>query len=603
MPATLPKKDINIALCIITKGDEELATLMKCVESAKDIADQVFITANGSKTDKTEQWCNKNGYHYSYFKWCEDFSAARNFNFERAYEYGEFDYILWLDSDDELVGAKEFREIAKLTKKNGFEVVFLDYWYGCRFEGEPSFHTVKEIDIVQPRERLIAPRSNYWKGRLHETPVPANNKEPRYTKYDYKPQEGRNVVVVHRDMVEDSYIGSAKFERNRKLLELQLEDEKKEGKADPRTLLYLMKIYSELSEPKLWEKVIEFGKEYLDKSGWDEERAVAYDRMGLVLAKMGKTQDAMRCYHEAIAEWPHNPEYYLALAQVYYNLGQYSKAKYWLDIGMNIPSKNPGSTITNYTAMKEMASKLMLNIAFNVDKDIDKAYSAGELLYKVNPSESNANNLAYLEDLKELNDACKHVDKLLEYYDKIGDTLSIVRLLDSLPNAIGAQPFAVRLRNRYTEPKVWGDKEIAYFANFGANHVFKWDGDSLKRGVGGSETAVIKLSEEWTKKGYKVTVYGDPDKPCVINGVTYLPWYYFNVRDQFNIFIQWRNPSLAGKIKAKQFLVDLHDIFAGIDYTPEKLEHIDKVMVKSQYHRSLAPNIPDDKILVVSNGL
>jgi len=100
-----------------------------------------------------------------------------------------------------------------------------------------------------------------------------------------------------------------------------------------------------------------------------------------------------------------------------------------------------------------------------------------------------------------------------------------------------------------------------------------------------------------------VTVYCDPEVPCIINGVRYFPYYWFNQEDKFSTVIQWRSNFLAGKVNARKFLVDLHDIFNPNDYTEERLKHIDKVMVKSNFHRELAPNIPDDKILVVSNGV
>ena len=113
---------------------------------------------------------------------------------------------------------------------------------------------------------------------------------------------------------------------------------------------------------------------------------------------------------------------------------------------------------------------------------------------------------------------------------------------------------------------------------------------------------MIRLSEEWVKQGYKVAVYGDPEKPCTINGVVYLPWYWFNSQDKFNIFIQWRGWGMCNKIKCKKFMVDLHDIFAGIDVDESMLPDIDRFMVKSQYHRDLAKNIPDYKFKIISNG-
>lgn len=161
----------------------------------------------------------------------------------------------------------------------------------------------------------------------------------------------------------------------------------------------------------------------------------------------------------------------------------------------------------------------------------------------------------------------------------------------------------LKIRREVAPPRKWKDNEICYFANFGGKHFEPWDGTSLDKGIGGSETAVIRLADAWTKKGYKVTIYGDPMRKGDHNGVAYLPWYYFNYKDSFNIFIQWRSWALASQVKARKFYVDLHDVFSGIDVSSEDLEHIDSFMVKSKYHRSLAPNIPDEKFIVISNPL
>ncbi|GIW70211.1 MAG: hypothetical protein KatS3mg101_0958 [Patescibacteria group bacterium] len=92
--------------------------------------------------------------------------------------------------------------------------------------------------------------------------------------------------------------------------------------------------------------------------------------------------------------------------------------------------------------------------------------------------------------------------------------------------------------------------------------------------------------------GWKVTVYADCVAEKVVNGVRWLPYKMFNPRDNFNIFIQWRSSHLAGKIKARKFLVDLHDVFSP---KAIKWDNVDYVMVKSQAHRNLAKNIKDGK--------
>jgi hypothetical protein len=254
--------------------------------------------------------------------------------------------------------------------------------------------------------------------------------------------------------------------------------------------------------------------------------------------------------------------------------------------------------------MKLMYSELAMKLQYMHHKNTKKALEAALLLYDEAPTKDNAAMVAFLEDKDSLNDACGHFDKLAMYLDNIGKSSVIVPLLEQLPDAISAQPFAMRLRNAFAEPRIWGRDEICYFANFGGPHFEKWDGNSLSKGIGGSETAVIELSRRWVEKGYKVTVYGDPPvTKSTVDGVTYLPWYYFNPRDSFNILIQWRVPNLAGRVKARKFLVDLHDVFAGVDYDTDKLNNIDKIMVKSHYHRSLAPQIPDNKFMIIGNGV
>ena len=59
----------------------------------------------------------------------------------------------------------------------------------------------------------------------------------------------------------------------------------------------------------------------------------------------------------------------------------------------------------------------------------------------------------------------------------------------------------------------------------------------------------------------------------------------------------------CGKINCKKLYIDLHDVDSGLNYRPEQIENITKFMVKSKYHRKLMGAIPDDKILVIGNGI
>lgn len=594
MPQTTPK----IAACLITKGDAELDTLKITIASIKPFVDDIFITSSSENT-KLIEWCKTEGIHHSFRAWDKDFGTQRNFNWKQATDYGTYDFIFWVDSDDELVGGEHLKEIATKALKDDIGVVFFDYLYACTFEGEPLFKNITQIDLVQPRERLIKPGTHIWKNRLHETPVPIGT-TPKYTRYRYEPPK-QNIVIVHRDEQKD-YVNSDKMKRNKELLELQLADERKSvNGADPRTLLNLIKIYVEMDDPELWKKALEMGEEYLPKSGWDEERAVCHNKMAQALMRLGRNNEVEQHLILSVGEFPHDLETKLLLAEFYMANEQFDKCKHWMDIAMGMDIKGHGSSVVAVTPIKIRAAKLMLKWAFHVEKNIKKAVEASNMLLSVENTQDNAENHEYLLNLKDMDEACGNFDKLCKYLSDIGQENSIVPLIDRLPMEIQQQPFAIKLRQTFSPPRKWGDKEICYFANFGNFHFMKWDGNSLKDGIGGSETAVIKLSEEWTKKGYTVTVYGDPVTPCIVNGVRYFPHYWFNIEDDFNIFIQWRANFLAGKVKAKKFFIDLHDIFNPADYTEEKLKAIDKIMVKSKFHRDLAPDILDSKISIISN--
>lgn len=586
---------MKIDLCSLVKDDTEVKVLNEMLDTIQPYVDNVYITVTADYSPKIDKLAKKRGFNLSRFKWINDFSAARNFNFSQS---KGADYILWCDSDDLWLNGHLIRDYAQKAKKSEMDVVFFTYWYGCTFNGYPTTKNIVSVDIQHPRERLIRPNSNVWEGRLHETPIPLENHKIKYTQVPYSQENP--IVVVHTATDETAL---PKMDRNRELLELQLQEERHDGEADPRTLLYLIKIYVESDDKETLLKVIEYGKEYVEKSGWDEERGVAWGLMGNAYAKLDQINKTVDCYHEAIREWPHNPSSYLRLSQAYLNLGQARQAKHWLDLGMKLPIDEKSGNMINFKELKVLSAEIMVNLAYNHEKNVDKSVEAAKLLYQEVPTDNNKENLLFLMDLQDMNKACKNIDELCGYLQDIGEDKRITNVLDVLPDSITTQPFAIKLRQKNSKPRVWGKDEICYFANFGDKHFEQWDSSSLNSGIGGSETAVIRLSEEWAKKGYKVTVYGDPITKGMQNGVNYLPWYYFNPDDEFNIFIQWRSWQLAGQIKARKFFVDLHDLFNGDSIDPKYLKHIDKLFVKSKFHRTNGKNIPDDKFVIVSNGL
>jgi len=161
-----------------------------------------------------------------------------------------------------------------------------------------------------------------------------------------------------------------------------------------------------------------------------------------------------------------------------------------------------------------------------------------------------------------------------------------------------------RIRRRVPSPVkgvVWPSKSIVYICGACPLKFGPSDKD-----LGGSEQAVVQLSKCWVKQGYQVVVYGNV-KEIKKDGVEYRPMDELNLADTFDVAIFWRSFGirLLPLIKSRIRLIDLHDSWDPKNYVAPKqiLDLADYIMVKSRYHRSLYPYIPDSKIKILMNGV
>lgn len=146
---------ITISLCMIVKNEED--TLKRCIDSVKDIVDEINIVDTGS-TDKTREIAAGLTKRVYDFKWINDFSAARNFSYSKATK----DYILILDADDVLL--EEDREKLKNLKKTlppEVDIVLMPYNVG--------FDSSGNVTLSYYRERLSRRSKNFqWQEPVHE---------------------------------------------------------------------------------------------------------------------------------------------------------------------------------------------------------------------------------------------------------------------------------------------------------------------------------------------------------------------------------------------------------------------------------------------------
>lgn len=130
-----------------------------------------------------------------------------------------------------------------------------------------------------------------------------------------------------------------------------------------------------------------------------------------------------------------------------------------------------------------------------------------------------------------------------------------------------------------------------------------------------SERAIVKLSEEWSKKDKKIAVYGEFENDTTIKGVDYISWKKFPFQHVFNILILFKSNGFLSTapfpIKAKQICWDVYDNFINNDKLIEFWKiyghKINKIFLKSYFHKSefdfylLAKS--NQKIEIIPSGL
>ena len=138
------------------------------------------------------------------------------------------------------------------------------------------------------------------------------------------------------------------------------------------------------------------------------------------------------------------------------------------------------------------------------------------------------------------------------------------------------------------------------------------------KSLGGSEQAIVHLSENWAKKGLKVAVYADilANKELTHNLVDYKNWKTLPFNHNFKTVILWRaNGFFSGapfELKAKNIFWDLHDNFVDqeqlVNSYKKYASKITKILFKSTYHLQSFNNyfkvsLEKDKYVIIPNGI
>lgn len=556
---------MRISLAVIVKDEAE--KLDNLLQSCAGIFDEICLTMT-KKDEDVEKVAKKHKAKTSTFKWVNDFSAARNFNFSQC----TGDWIVWFDADDVLDKGENLRKNIELADANNVTGLSMLYHYSHDKYGNLADHHWK----------LQAVKNEHyeWRGIIHENLLPIKES-----------QEARisDVIRVH---TADDVDSKASLLRNKKILEQAIKTEPEE----PRHYFYLARCYLGTEE---WEKVLEVVDTYLTLSDWPEERYDAINMKGEAYLRLGDFDEAIKTHHTAILEVEDAPDAYI------YKARNFVRKERWLDAITCLEiaeTRDQDKMILKKTALYDHDLYVMTAISYLNLGLFEQALQAAERAYKNRPTDESKDILELATQMHKDEILTKHYLAILK--ENIKDTGAISRILTDIPERIKDDPRLLTYA-RELPPQEWAENSVTWFCG---DSVDSWDGDTLnKGGIGGSETAVIKLSEELVKQGKEVTVYNKCDAPVggkVVNGVKYVNFWEINHLDHFNTLILWRWPQYADMFdNAKNLVLDMHDVSNAMYFTEERVNKIDTIMVKSEYHRSLYPDVPDDKFTIVGNGI
>lgn len=564
----------------------DAAATIKFLETYGQYFDKFFITV-ADKDHKQEKilgnhllsgkGTDKDSY-LTFFNWTDDFAAARNANLATI----DTDYWFWADSDDTIEHPERIPEVVAYMKANDVDIVQLKYDYAQDESGNAiSDHW---------RERFI--RTSYdgkWDAPVHETlqgPPAA--------------VERLEWITIKHDKAQLDIVGSMK--RNKKILEKHYLETK-----DPRDASYLgMTAMAE----KQHEQAIQYFMKHIQTSGSEEDMYRSWCRIADCEWMLKRHEQALYATDEAIKLRPAFPDAYYIKVLVYTSMELFDNGIEWLKVAMNKPM--PDTLAVVDPTLYEYRGMAMGAMCYLFSGKVREAFQMYQAVIQQAPDFYKGWNEADGVDWPKMYEeayfdqkATDYMKWLLHYID--GNGGKVGKLFEALPPKLFADPRLNAERVKFLPKVTWPKKSIAIFCGQGLE---QWGPDTMAKGMGGSEEAVVYLSRELAKLGWSVTVFNDREEEYSEmtgpskNIITYKPWTLLNPYDQFDVFVAWRAPESLRGVKARQKVVDLHDtIPASRVYQVAKDEPKALFFVKSQYHRSLYPKLGDDRFVVIGNGI
>lgn len=539
-----------ISVCLIVKNESN--NLERCLSSIRPFVEEIVVVDTGS-SDNSPEIAKKFADKFEVFTDCnskdgliENFSLAR----QRSFDLASKDWVLWIDGDDVVEGADKLLEFVNSYKNTHDAVCYMMPYDYARDESGHSY-------CLHYRERLVFPKNKFkWVCPVHEVLVAKDGvNKLSLTTNDVK-------IIHHREgkKIEN--------ERNLRILKKHVEVL---GETDPRLIYYLGREYL---DHNYHDDGIRVMKQYVEVSGWADEKYMAIMRIANAYFGKDDIDSAIEWCHKAIIvkkDWE----------QAYFLLGK----------------------IYQYLAARGINSSVNWNLCINYCK-IGLSLPRPDTVLFVDHSERNVR----IHEV--LNIALYHCGRYSEAIE------SIDLALGNLTK--GSQAYSNLLYNRGLYCRKLSEKGIVtseYNANrkkivfYAGPSLERWNPDTAKKnGIGGSETAMIRLSSLLAKKGHEVVVYGDCEGiEGTFDNVKYLHYTkYPNMECDVNI-VSRKLFAFDHQFKAKLTFAWAHDVWFIGNLNEAIDKRINYYLTLSNWHKDFVSNhypwVNKDKFLLTRNGI
>jgi len=303
-----------LSVCMIVKN--EAHNLVEALPSFSLFADELVVVDTGS-TDGTRDVVRAHRAKLYEFEWIDDFSAARNYSFDKA----SGRYLLWLDADDRFLPEMQDR-IQRLK---------------AHFDGNKGFTFILE-NVHEPdasnfcrQLRCIPARKEVrFQGRIHEQILKSAvqaNLELVDTDITV-----RHMGYVNRDLCR------AKLRRNLDLLLADVEA----GEKGPSTLLFLAWTYEALDERDRAIAAMQDAVFAMEAEAFSKDFIVeGHLFLGRCYAERGDPSKALRFAVRACALIENDAHQCFRIAMLFQDIGKHKEALGYLHLVRSNPYR-PG---------------------------------------------------------------------------------------------------------------------------------------------------------------------------------------------------------------------------------------------------------------------